>query len=58
MPGKMGFTVGPLGWAKVLVPENLATAALAILADVPDLEAEDFGDTLGDDDRADERADE
>ena len=43
----MGLTVGPLGSAKVLVPEPLVEAALAVLAETfePEGEEEDITDT-------------
>jgi len=40
----LGLTVGPLGSAKVLVPEPLAEQALAILAETFEVEKEDDED--------------
>jgi hypothetical protein len=37
----LGLTVGPLGSAKVLVPEPLAEQALALLAETYEVEEED-----------------
>jgi hypothetical protein len=40
----LGLTVGPLGSAKVLVPESLAEQALAILAETYETDEEETGD--------------
>jgi hypothetical protein len=40
----LGLTVGPLGSARVLVPEPLAEQVLAILAETFDVDEEDDED--------------
>ncbi len=54
----LGLTVGPLGSAKVLVPEPLAERALEILAQTFDDVGEDWDDEAWDDEEwADESSD-